>query len=54
MSNDTRILTEQDEEAFWALMSRPIRTVVLAKDVLAAASAGTQNPPDCKTQPPER
>ena len=53
MSNDTRILTEQDEEAFWTLMSRPIRTVVLAKDVLASTETH-QNLTDCKTRPPER
>ena len=51
MSDDKRIVTKQDEEVFWALMSHPIRTVVLAKDVLAAASVGTQSPPDCKIQP---
>jgi hypothetical protein len=43
MSNDTRIVTEQDEEAFWMLMSRPVRTVVLAKDVLAAVPVGTHD-----------
>jgi hypothetical protein len=39
MNSNTKIVTEQEQEEFWALMSRPIRTIVLASDVLHAESS---------------
>jgi len=53
MNSNTQIVTEQEQKEFWALMSRPIRTIILAKDVLNVESSAhcELNLAEARTQP---
>lgn len=39
MNRNTKIMTEQEQQEFWVLLSRPLQTVVLTPDTESFAQA---------------
>jgi hypothetical protein len=42
---NTQVFSEQDQKQFWALMNRPIRTIILGRDLIDTDSSMPDSTP---------